>query len=209
MARTYKATIRCRDDSGILIQPSLHYQTDVSVVGSEPDPNDVAAGIWAIIRDHFIGATPLDVTIDELVVGEEVLKPAIGASGSHPINVQGSFSTSGDRMPNACVAVLNRHTATRSRSARGWLMMPGGILADQQANGLWHTDGGYWTAWLVPLAALLDNSFDLGSVDPTHVNPVVYSRTRHQRGDSPYTFRVTNATANPQVRWLKSRLTIP
>ena len=59
------------------------------------------------------------------------------------------------------------------------------------------------------LAAKLDDSFDLGSIIITHVNPVVYSRTRRLRGESTWTFKVTSATANHQVRWLKSRLTAP
>jgi hypothetical protein len=55
----------------------------------------------------------------------------------------------------------------------------------------------------------LDNSFDLGSLFPTHVNPVVYSRTRHKRGLTPYAFRITSALANEQPTWLRRRLTTP
>jgi hypothetical protein len=55
----------------------------------------------------------------------------------------------------------------------------------------------------------LDNSFDLGDLFPTHVNPVVYSRKRHLAGLEPHTFRVTSASPRPQCRWLRSRSTTP
>jgi hypothetical protein len=49
----------------------------------------------------------------------------------------------------------------------------------------------------------------LGSILPTTLNPVVYSRTRHLRDTSPWTFRVTNVSVNPAPHWLRSRTTSP
>jgi len=73
--------------------------------------------------------------------------------------------------------------------------------------------GNQWTsafkAILGTLAALLDDDMSLGSVDPSTLHPVVYSRTRHMRGLSPYTFKVTSATVNASEHFLRSRMTSP
>jgi hypothetical protein len=77
---------------------------------------------------------------------------------------------------------------------------------DQLGGDTWIS--GYQTK-LAAFAAVLDDSFNLGTIDITHVNPVVYSRTRHQRGEDPHAFRVTSATANTKAHWLKTRMSTP
>jgi hypothetical protein len=206
MARTYRATVKAHYGNGILIEPSLHYQTDLSFIGDEPDPSDVAGGIWTLIGTAFLACCHSTIHVDELIVAEEVLKPDLGAAGSHIVNQDGTFSSGSSTIPHALAAVVNLHTATRSKSARGWCMMPSPLVAAALATDLW--TGTYLTA-LQTLAALLDNSFDMGTIDITHVNPVVYSGTRRKRGEEPWTFRVTSSTVNPQTRWLKSRLSNP
>jgi hypothetical protein len=43
----------------------------------------------------------------------------------------------------------------------------------------------------------------------TTIRPVIYSRTRHQRGQSPFTFNLSGATVKVQPTWLRSRATAP
>lgn len=207
MARIYRATYRCRHANGALVQPSVHYQTDVPTGGDEPQIEDVASSIWGLTGTDFKNSSPTDVHIDELIVAEEVLKPDIGEVTAHVVNEAGTLGVAGDRLPIAACMVLNRHTNTRSRSARGWLMLPGGVLASQQQLGKWVVGGIYPAAALI-LCTRFASSFDLGTF-ATHVNPVVYSRTRRLKNTPPWTFRVTGVTQNPEVRWLSSRLSSP
>lgn len=208
MARVYRLTIKGHQSNGALFEPSLHYQTDLSFIGDEPDPDDVASGLWTLLGTQFRAITPTDATVDEVIAVEEVLKPAVATGGAHAVNAAGTWTPTGGQQSFGVAPVINRHTATRSRSARGWFFGPSPGYATLSGATGWQQSGTYWTN-LAALAAKLDDSYDLGTIDITHVHPVVYSRTRHERGQTPYVFRVTSGSVNPQVRWLKSRLSSP
>lgn len=206
MARVYRATIRASYTDGTLVQPSLHYQTDVSTGGSEPDPNDVASGIWGLVGASFLAATHSLIKIHELVATEQVIPPAIGVVGVHTVELNGSFTTGAEQLPREFVPLINLHTGTSSRSARGHLFLAGPSTPSAVGVRIWTTTslGVFQT-----FADTLNDSFDLGTVSITHVNPVVYSRTRHGRGNDPFAFRVTSASAKPQPTWLRSRGSAP
>lgn len=198
------------DYQGILFQPSLHYQTDLPAgdpLASEPSPNDVAQGAWGVFGQELRNTVPAGVVFHEVVAAEEVLKPDIGAAGGYTIgDLPGTLTGSGSG-PAALSAVVNLHTELRSRSARGWVKLFSPIATTT------YVTGSTWAAAYMTLArafaAKLDDSFNIGAVIITTVHPVIYSRTRHERGNTPYVFRVTNATVNPQVRWQRSRLSAP
>lgn len=206
MARTYRATINCTHIIGPKFAPTLHYQTDVPTGGGEPDPNDVASGIWGVIATAIRNVASDWVTFDNLVVGEEVLPPDIGVSGIDVLNVPGLIAHGDAKIPTGASPLINLHTGTRSRSARGWTHPPGPTNSGELNGQDWIA--GYLTL-LDNLAAVLSDSFSLGSLFPTTVNPVVYSRKRHVALETPYTFKVTGATTNAQVKWLRSRMTSP
>jgi hypothetical protein len=207
VSRVYRATFKCAYGDGTLVQPSLHYQTDLPTGGDEPEPNDVAAGIWTMLGTAFLGTLASPITVASIDVSEQVLPPDIGVAGSHTVGSVGTGFGTGADLPRALVPIITLHTGISSRSARGHIFLgcPGDstVLA---TGGIWDpTPQSYFGT----LAALLDNSFDLGTAFVTHVNPVIYSRTRHARSLSPYTFRVTSATAKTHATWLRSRLSTP
>jgi hypothetical protein len=207
VSRVYKATIRCEHGDGTLVEPGLHYQTDLPAGGSEPDPADVANDIWNQIGVPFGLITPSSVVIHELVVTEEVVPPTLGAAGVHTISGAGSAAAGDQKEPKELVPLINFHTATRSRSARGHSFMAGPM------NSIHLAAGGIWESAFLGLLQGFANacllSFDLGAGIITSVHPVVYSRTRHRAGLAPFTFRLTGATAKPTPTWLRSRGTSP
>ena len=206
MARTYRTTFKCTGTNSRLIQPSIHYQTDVPLGGDEPDPSDVASAIWSHLASGFTNITPNSVTIHELVVLEEVVKPDIGVAGSHTIESAGSLSGSAPYLPDGLVGIVNMHTDTRSRSARGWWHTPSPGFASYVNENSWQ---GTWPGLVNTLCALLDDQLELGTLQITKLNPVVYSPTRHKQGLDPYTFRVKSATLNPVPHWLRPRMSAP
>jgi hypothetical protein len=207
MARTYRCTVQGHNGAGALIMPSFHYQTDVPTGGDEPEPGDVADGLWSHIGATALAATPNTIEIDELVVTSEELPGDLGVAGSHTVSTVGSLpSGTGNELPDGVACVLDRHTATRSRSSRGWTMWPGPANSSYVSHNLFVST---YLANVQALAALLDDSYDLGTVFVTHVNPVVYSKTRRVRSETPYTFRVTSVTVNARPTWLRSRMTAP
>jgi len=206
LSRTYRATIRCSYVDGTLAQPSLHYQTDLQGAQSEPDPSDVAGEIWAHIGSLFASVTHVGVTINELVVSEEVLKPNIGVTGAILINSLGVMPMSAEDLPRELVGIINIHSGAATRSGRGYmtLVSPGAEL--YTANRFWtqqYKTGGD------QLASVLHQSLSIGAVNPSDIHPVVYSRKRHQAGLTPYTFRVQSAAFNERPKWRRSRGTTP
>jgi hypothetical protein len=207
VARTYKATIRGTMADGTLVEPGLHYQTDLSPGGNEPDPTDVANDIWNQIGAPYKACSPGDLFIHELVVTEEVLPDTIGVSGVHTVDQSGLLPMGSRHLPMELVPIVLFHTQTRSRSARGH-----SFLAGPLNESFLTTDGVWENSYLGALqgfanACLL--SFDLGTINVTHVNPVVYSRTRHRRLQTPYTFKLSGSTAKPAPTWLRSRASSP
>lgn len=206
MSRTYRATIKGHHSNGILVQPTLHYQTNVPLAGDEPDPGDVAGGIWGQIGATLKATAANDVTFTSVDVAEQLPPQQIGAAGSFAITSGSGTVVPNSQLPYATVPLINLHTGVASRSSRGWVHLVSPRLSTFVGNDVWTAS---YLSTLGLFAATLDNGFDLGTLQITHVNPVVYSRTRHLRGQTPYTFVVTSASVNPQVRWLRSRLTSP
>lgn len=207
MSAIYRVVLRMHDrDDQSLIMPSLHYQTDLDALSSEPNPDDVASGAWGVWGTALKNAVNTNVHIDGIDAIEQTVPPAIGESGTFNVNADGLLGVSDDELPREVVPIINLKTHTRSRSSRGYLTLPGPYSVARLLNKSWATT--YVTA-LQTFADLLDNSFDLGVVNPTTVNPVVYSRKRHLGGASPWTFRVTQATANTRPHWRRSRGTSP
>ena len=194
------------NDTLALIQSTLHYQTDVPPAGDEPAPDDVANGIWGVIGTAFLAASPTNCHVDTVDVLEMVLPGGAPVGGTKVVNANGTQVTTNKFMSRGTCLGVNLHTAVRSRSSRGFMHLPGALDTSYAGGQTW--GGGYLTH-ANTLAALLDDSFDLGAVLITHVNPVVYSRKRHVDGLSPFAFRVTSATVNPMVRYLRSRDTTP
>jgi len=145
-------------------------------------------------------------------VGLLVRSEEIPASGILPVEAFRSVSSAGvlavteGDLPRELVALVNLHTATSSRSARGYITLPGpyseGYLTGKNWAGTYATAGNAF-------ADLLDDTFTLGSALPSTVRPVVYSRTRRIRNFTPYTFHVTGATFNTRPHWRRSRGTSP
>lgn len=206
MSSIYRIAIQAHVNDGTLLMPSLHYKEDVPAGGSANDEATIAANVWAHIGSAFLACMPTRDTVDSVEALEEVVPPAIGGAGSHPVNQNGTLAGSGDSMPEGCVPVLNFHTNTRSRSARGWMHMPSPHWADGVSNNVW--SGSTLTA-LNALCDLLDDSITESGTFPCTLVPVVYSRTRAQRSEVPFSFDVSSVSLNPRVHWLKSRMSVP
>lgn len=207
MSRVYRCTFMATYADGTLVEPSLHYQSDLPPLGDEPDPDDVASGLYGLLGADYLQTLPPGVTLHDLVCTEQVIAPAIGVQGSHHVGLPGTGTAGAEDLPRELVPILNLRTDTVSRSARGhiFLCSPGDktklVARDWQQA--------YIDAVYAPFAAKLSSSYDLGAVTPTHMHPVIYSRTRHQRSEDPYTFQVVSAALKVRPTWLRSRATTP
>jgi len=209
VANIYRSTFVCTYADGTLVEPSVDYQTDLSTGDSEPSASDLAGAIWSHVGAAFKACLNSHITVQRLLLSQRVIAPAIGLVGSHEVNEAGTYTTGTIVEPFGLVAIINRHTGAASRSSRGWLRMPNpGIAADVTGNTLTSS----FTSQLQALGNVLDDTVDVGGflgIGSVHAHPVVYSRTRHKRGLTPYTFNLTGCTVNPKWHWLRSRMSTP
>jgi hypothetical protein len=208
MALTYRCTVLASYADGTLVEPSMHYLTDVPTGGDEPAADDVASGFWGVVGTAFLAALPTWVTVHSVEAREEVEHPGVDvpAVGQHNVGSAGGLAATGENLPRALCPWIKLTTGQAIRSARGGFHMASPGEIDYVSNRLFISS---FMSKLNDLAAVCDNSFDLGSVFVTHVNPVIYSRTRRARGESTFTFKVTGAQASNVPRYLRSRDTSP
>ncbi len=207
MSDVYKLTIKMTDtDLGVVMQPSLHYQSEIDLGGSEPSAADVASGAYDVWGTHLRAAMMSCVRIDSVDAVTEVIPPDIGRAGSFTAGVLGTLSTGARDAPSGACAIITKKTGTPSRSARGHFSLPGPRSTSFYSAQNW---GGTFVTAATTLLGDLDDSFDIGTITAAHMHPVIYSRTRHLAGLTPYTFRVTGATLRSQIHWLRSRMTSP
>lgn len=207
MSRIYRVTLKGHHSDGTLIEPSLHYLTDVPTTGDEPDPSDVAAGAWSLLGTAYKNTLHSSCIVDDVIVSEQVLAPAIGVTGIHHVGEVGTGFGTTANLPQALVPLVSIHTNVASKSARGHIFLGCPLNVASVDAGKWSSTNNmpFYNAF----AALLDNAFHLGTILITDCNPVIYSRTRHRRGETPHFFPVTSATARQNPTWLRSRTTSP
>ena len=199
-------------------QPGLshvHYQTDVPVAGTEPDGDEVLDLIAAHYSSSghnmtvWRNATFNNVELVRIRVREEVeyWSGEIGAVFTEDINLMGTIVHSGStaQTPSGLCAWFAFTTGVASRSARGGTHGPFlGDVNPLDVDGTFVTTGG----WYTPNNTLADAIEDaLENVFQTtgDINPVVYSRTRRMRGQSPYTFQIDEVELKKDPRWLRRR----
>jgi hypothetical protein len=209
VARTYHFTYQGHYPEGVQVVTGLHYQTDVPLAGSEPNASDVLDGIDGKLRTAFLGCCHSTFVVDSAGLREEVTKAsgAIPVAASKVVNLPGTVSSSAVSLPDALCAIIKLRSDAAARSARGYMAMPCPLAAGFLSGSKQWT-GTFYTA-LQTFAALLDDAISAGSFAPTILNPVVYSRTRHERGFTPYTFRIVEAIPRQDPRWRRSRTTAP
>lgn len=207
MSKVWRLTFKCDYADGTLVEPSLHYQSDVAPLGDEPDGDSVADAVYTHLGADFLQSLPTVVTLHDLVATEQVVPPAIGAQGSHHVGLPGIGISGAQDLPRELVPLVNMRTNTVSRSARGHIFLCGPGDKSKVVDRKW-TDAFIAGAYQ-GLVDKLDDQLTLGAVNPTHLNPVIYSRTRHLRDQDPFTFGVVSAAVKVRPTWLRSRGTSP
>lgn len=194
-----------------------HYQTDVSLLADEPTPVKVLDELlnhYSSSGQNMSKITPLMTTGAKLTAARvrQELHPTstdVPLAADKVLNVAGTRTFSGDQLPFAACLWIGDRTGVPLRSARGGTHLPPATIpADLDSFGRWDSTSTYWTSALAYAAARLDALEDVIGPGPTpggDLNPIVYSRTRRGRGDTPYVFAVTQCVPSQDVRWLRRR----
>lgn len=191
---------------------TLHFQTDLTTGDNEPS----AADVLDAIGDHLDAGggkytmlydlSESNVTYDRMAVVSEVLKPAIAEGFHDVVNHIGTNGTNGNIPPELC-AYLKFSSDAVSKSGRGGVHSGPATRTALWSNAVFVTNSVLGTS-LAALGTRMTQSFNNGSTFQTvTLHPVIYSRTRHQRGETPYTFRITSHSVSPKPRFLRTRYT--
>lgn len=197
---------------------SMHYQTDVPLLGSEPS----AEAVLSHVLDHFSNSGHNcekfratfygPVKLVNVVCREEVANPGedIPDVAQEAIDLSGTGSITGDRLPVPTCVWINCTTGAATRSGRGGFHLPpilNPVLLT--SSGSWDPATSHWTTNILPFCTavydVIDNVFDTTG----DIKPIIYSRTRRARALDPFTFDLTNAVPSTRVRWLRRRATAP
>ena len=199
MAKLYRAAV---DSSafGETFVTVLHYASE----GPTASASDAASGFVGAITDGLKATLSTSGHLDAVTI-TEVLAPgdtSIPDTHVRTLAIAGLYSPSGgDNIPHEVTGLCKKKTGVPLRGAHGWAYgFP--IYQSGELNGeLIKTTGNYWPKLLVMAAALTD--VIVGAL--TSYDPVVYSRTRHRRGDTNYYFGISSGLASPTTRWLRKR----
>lgn len=205
---------------GLFWQFGLHYQTDLGTGSGEPS----AQRVLEELEQHFsTSGTTLNVFLSAMWANNELTHTRVReevAPGSDDIpeifehdktgvGTRGTVST--DMLPIELCVWLKNTTGSVGRSARGGFHMPPQLApADLDSLGGWQSSVLAGNLDVVE-AAVVD---ELNDVFPEELGnasliPVIYSRTRRARGQSPYTFQITACAAQGHARWLRRRGVAP
>jgi hypothetical protein len=201
--------------SGVEYVNTLHYRVegDASFAGNEPTVADACDAVWTKLGAAYRNCLYGDRTV-RAVVGRTEVRTWLGevaSAGESAVGLTGLLAGGDGKVYRAQSLVIALKSDVASRSARGWIMVPGSVNStDMDGSGQWSASGTYYTS-CVALAALLDDNIqhDVLGTHAWHLQPVIYSRTRRKRDLTPYYFSVKSALAKRDPRWLRRRVTAP
>src|SRR3954462_1575087 len=198
MAKGWRLSWVGTTDGGVELIYTAHLQTDTDLGEGEPSAANVADAFDDHCRTQYKARLSVNFTLLSLETREclAASDPGIPEAHTTAINEVGTLAVGTLGLPNEMCGLIKLKTASASRSSRGYLVPPTPqLITALDVNRLWNTAGGYWAA-LQAYAAKLDDDIDTGGIDPVNMHPVVYSRTRHNAGLTPFTFVVTQAIAS-------------
>jgi hypothetical protein len=180
-----------------------------------PDPNaqaiadEIDTQLTSLYRAMLANTYTL-ASIDVLTVTDPNQPAQVPSGYTKPKNLAGTLIPVDDELPQQVCALMHLKTATRGRSARGWLFAPPAEQKDLVNNDLFGDPSNYLNA-INAFCTKLNAHFGGGSTwssawtDTWHGRFVIYSRRRHKLALTPYTFPVVSASTDRTVHWLRSR----
>jgi len=219
MSRVWRFTVFGTDSSGQQEWNStMHYQTDLHGNFDEPDADTVltklrnhyGAGGNGDGMERWLATIPAPVKLTGVRVYEELAPGStdLPHAAVFPLALVGQSADIDPNLPFALCPFIKFGTALASRSTRGGTHLAPALDQNKLGtNGLFDTTLSWWSA-IISLAGYMKDDLQgvFGDVVAGgDLHPVIYSRTRRQRGLSPYTFRLTTAVPSATPRWLRRR----
>lgn len=213
MARVYRFTVEGFTPLGDLWEMNLHYQTDVPVAGTEPTIDYILTQLaqhYSTSGENLLKLANTISTgcgITRLRIYQRVAywEGEIPESQVRDYSVTGTLTAGTDVPPQPVCPWFKLQTALAGKSFRGGTHggpVPSASYFD--GAGRFDTTGTYWTNLEVLRAAIGDHLND-NFQTTGDINLVVYSETRHRRGQD-HVNKVTTVSKLREARWLRRRM---
>lgn len=169
--------------------------------------------LHAALTTKYRAVASTDTTVQSLTVREELTPGStdIPRESVQTIGLAGTRAVADTNLPASMtlLATIRTNAAVRSGHGRVFLLPP----VEQAAltgSAIWRTTNAYWLNAITFMAELIsDHTHTTLGVPDGSIDPVIYSRTRRERGDANYYFDVTAYVLRPAPHWLRSRATAP
>lgn len=217
MSKIYRVEfIGTHAPSGQAFMCHVHYQTDVPLAGTEPTPDTVLDAVLAHYSSSGHNMSKWSAVMDtetSLVraVAREEVAPGSGdlpGIGEEDLNITGTLTApTVNQNPVALCAWIRFRTGIASRSARGGTHSPPVLNPTSLSSAGNFTTGTWWTNIGLLSDAIRDALEDVFQTTGD-INPVVYSRTRRERGQTPYVWDIVETDVSLTPRWLRRRMAI-
>lgn len=176
--------------------------------GDERTAHQVADDVDDWLGALYAAMVTVDGELETIKVTSIVANLAtdIPSAFEKQVNRAGARDNSGDQLPDAVTAWNRVKTTAAIRSGHGgWFSLPAVRRLNLTSDGIFNTGTTFWSTQDAFNAALLAGH-DWGPLGADgHESYVLYSHTRHKRGDADYLFDVASITRNTRVHWLRSR----
>lgn len=177
---------------------------------SDLDAASVAGAVASHLAVYYLACLPTDAHVD-VMTAREIVRwwspyDEIPQAASVTVNANGTRTLGTDRPPNGLTCKLSCKGNAAVRGAHGWRLLPGDPNAGSLSSvGKWQ--GAYLTAVQTFATKMMDD-LPVG-LFTNKLYGIVYSYSRHRRGDANWFFDLQSVTASDTPGWLRKRMTIP
>jgi len=190
--------------SGALITNVVHVEVDT--LSSPPNWGSIAGDINTWLGTQWRNILTTHDVFDSIVVTDEDYPGSTLGQGVVSLAAVGTRTTSDtDLSPGLC-AIGTFKSSVAKRYARGHVFFPPAYNSGEMiAGGLWS----FTSSYTIACAAWHDQYRAGHTSGSSGYVPIIYSRTRQKRGESPFTFPIVAGIVRQGQFFLRSRTTAP
>jgi len=209
VSKIYKWSVYGLFGDNVQTVNTLHYVTQVPEFWSEPNADDLLTGISDHIADAYAAAnsSAWHATRQDLT---EILPPgdlSLPAGATRAFGSSGSLTGGNASIPEAITCIISLRTGVPRRWARGYMAMPS-PLNQTYIDSSGNFSSAYTTA-VNTFAQLLNDELTFGSVNPTVLKPIIYSRTQAALASPQPWAEIKTCVVQSKPKWRRSRLSAP
>lgn len=207
----WRVAFESTSSDGVQIVNTFHVAGRGGVLVEKPSADQVRDAMDSAFTTKYRNLLSDNVTFQTITVTEEVDPngSAVPDQSVKSIALPGNRAIANTKLAGGLCIVAKLATNAAVRSGHGRLFLPPAYADGEVATGgNWYALGQYWSQAKTFLDELME-SHDWDLLSDGHLDPVVYSRTRRQRGDDNWFFDISAYIMRSKQHFLRSRMSAP